>query len=248
MRVNVFAARCITNLHVGNGDVNYNIIDQEVERDPVNSVPIINSSGVKGAIKEFFESKWGKNDNRVSAVFGDENAQGSYKFLQADLLFRPLRVSDNSKRSYILATTEEIINDFRKKVTGLSGVNEAAFEQGFASSNKEKVHVEGENDSKTVKSNEEKWKAVTEKDFIIVDNLNLYDLPVIARNVLDDNGISKNLWYEEFVPHESVFGFIILTPDEMDKEFKDLLLSNPVQFGGNASVGYGLMEFKEVVL
>ena len=26
---------CMTNMHVGNGDVNYNIIDNEVEKDPV---------------------------------------------------------------------------------------------------------------------------------------------------------------------------------------------------------------------
>lgn len=25
---------CMTNMHVGNGDVNYNIIDNEVEKDP----------------------------------------------------------------------------------------------------------------------------------------------------------------------------------------------------------------------
>ena len=29
------------------------------------------------------------------------------------------------------------------------------------------------------------------------------ELPVLARNKLD-NGISKNLWYEQVVPHESL--------------------------------------------
>ena len=48
---------CITNMHVGNGDVNYNIIDNEVERDPVNHYPTIHSSGVKGALREYFEKK-----------------------------------------------------------------------------------------------------------------------------------------------------------------------------------------------
>ena len=37
---------CMTNMHVGNGDVNYNIIDNEVEKDPVTGYPTINASGV----------------------------------------------------------------------------------------------------------------------------------------------------------------------------------------------------------
>ena len=44
----------MTNMHVGNGDVNYNIIDNEVEKDPVTGYPTINASGVKGALREFF--------------------------------------------------------------------------------------------------------------------------------------------------------------------------------------------------
>ena len=38
-------------------------------------------------------------------------------------------------------------------------------------------------------------------------------LPVIARNNLD-NGVSKNLWYEEVVPRESRFYFTIVRPAE----------------------------------
>ena len=34
---------CITNMHVGNGDVNYNIIDNEVEKDPITGYPTINA-------------------------------------------------------------------------------------------------------------------------------------------------------------------------------------------------------------
>ena len=35
MNAMILRLECLTNLHVGNGDVNYNIIDNEVERDPV---------------------------------------------------------------------------------------------------------------------------------------------------------------------------------------------------------------------
>ena len=41
MKSIVYILETITNLHVGNGDINYNIIDNEVEKD-LNGYPIIN--------------------------------------------------------------------------------------------------------------------------------------------------------------------------------------------------------------
>ncbi len=258
MIVNVFAARCITNLHVGNGDVNYNIVDQEVEKDPVTGLPMINASGVKGAIKEFFESKWGKYDKekaktdnnieKLGKIFGtgdkEIDPQGSYKFLQADILFRPLRVSDEGEKSYVLTTTNEILEDLSKKIEGLSGKEVNLRHEECDQS----VEIEGEDKPTSLNKATGVLSGFIAKSFAITDSIEKYDLPVIARNVLDDKGISKNLWYEEFVPHESIFGLIILTPEDMDDEFKRLLTSEPVQFGGNASIGYGLMDIKEVNL
>ncbi len=245
MRLNVFRAKCITNLHVGNGDVNYNIIDQEVERDPVTGLPIINASGVKGALREFFEKKLDKN--KINEYFGNDegdSTQGTYKFLQADILFRPLRVSADGNRSYVLATTAEIISDFSAMIKGLNGNIDGT--DGLKETD-QSIEIEGGAPIKLYKA-EGKWRLFTDKEIAIVDNFDKFDLPVIARNVLDDNGISKNLWYEEFVPHESVFGLIILTPDEMDPEFKKALTSEAIQFGGNTSIGYGLMNIREVEL
>ena len=65
-------------------------------------------------------------------------------------------------------------------------------------------------------------------------DFNDYDLPVMARNYLE-KGISKNLWYEEFVPHGSVFYFSVICHDDVE----NLEFSNVVQFGGNASIGCG---------
>lgn len=249
MKVNVFLMKCLTNLHVGNGDVNYNIIDQEVERDPVTGLPIINASGVKGAIREFFEEKWGKKDGRIKTIFGgndSDKSQGTYKFLQADLLFRPLRVSDNSRRSFALATTEEVIKCFDNKIKGL-GSNLSISDK--IKDSEKTVELEGET-QKLKDICDDNLKIFTGENIAYVNEetkkFNDYDLPVIARNDLDDNGISKNLWYEEFVPHESVFALIIMTPGEMDSEFKKALTAEPIQFGGNASIGYGLMKIREV--
>lgn len=74
-------------------------------------------------------------------------------------------------------------------------------------------------------------------DFLeLCDDLNL---PVIARNALDD-GESKNLWYEQVLPRESVLYFPTLWTDIKHQEaVEKVILHHPVQIGGNASVGYG---------
>ncbi len=77
------------------------------------------------------------------------------------------------------------------------------------------------------------------------------DLPVVDRNVLD-NGTSVNLWFEEVVPRESKFYFVLLEPNEKItlgdevgvyfKQFQAYFPSNPVDIvhvGGSITVGYG---------
>lgn len=63
-------------------------------------------------------------------------------------------------------------------------------------------------------------------------------LPVIARNFLD-NGQSKNLWYEEVVPRETLFYTIVTSPAGMDTFYDAFDGIKQMQIGGNSSVGYG---------
>ena len=65
------------------------------------------------------------------------------------------------------------------------------------------------------------------------------NLPIIARNVLD-NGQSKNLWYEQVVPSETVFYAIIQEPDGVLAKTIDGRL---IQIGANATIGYGYCKF-----
>jgi CRISPR-associated protein Cmr4 len=75
---------------------------------------------------------------------------------------------------------------------------------------------------------------ISDKDFRKIS------LPVIARNHLE-NGISTNLWYEEVVPHESIFYVPVLSEDsELLGKFKTDVNNKIIQFGGNASIGCGL--------
>ncbi|HQN62915.1 MAG TPA: type III-B CRISPR module RAMP protein Cmr4 [Flexilinea sp.] len=67
-------------------------------------------------------------------------------------------------------------------------------------------------------------------------------LPVIARNSLDENGISQNLWYEEFLPRRTRLWFILGFPEDYEnKEWlgERICADNIVQIGANFSIGYG---------
>jgi len=73
-----------------------------------------------------------------------------------------------------------------------------------------------------------------------------YHLPLIARNCLED-GRSTNIWHEQVVPRESRFYFFLLKPQN-SKYDNDLEFSkgDPVQIGGNASIGYGFTEIENI--
>lgn len=223
--------KCLTNLHVGNGDVNYNIVDNEVERDPVTGFPTINSSGVKGALRNHFKDnenviKWFGNDPKEKK----SHKQGALKILNANMLAMPLRATSGNK-AYHLVYTDCMLDQYDTLCTAFSIPNTAC---DLA---EESVHVEG-------------FIAATPKTVlgecayrVEEDRLKKTSLPVIARNYLE-NGKSSNLWYEEVVPHESIFYFIVASDDEAAlAEFVTALKqAGVIQFGGNASIGYGLCQ------
>ena len=54
MNIRVFKITAKTKLHVGNeSGGEFTIIDKTIQRDPLTSLPCINSSSLKGAIKEY---------------------------------------------------------------------------------------------------------------------------------------------------------------------------------------------------
>lgn len=259
----IVVLKCLTNMHVGNGEVNYNIIDNEVERDPVTGYPTINSSGVKGALREFLTSSL--KENEIAEIFGGRvskettgNAtqqgnvpqQGKLKFLPANMLAMPFRASSGSE-PYYHVVPEQALKQFNeyagiflkgspglekkpKTTTQAKTQNQPAIE-GYSLSECETV------DLKALLGDH----ITAYTAYIVQDDIfRTLSLPVVARNCLD-NGQSSNLWYEELVPHKSVFYFPVVTEDNED--CNDLLTQlhvnlhgKIVQFGGNASIGCGL--------
>ncbi len=238
MAAKILVLRCITNLHVGNGDVNYNIIDNEVEKDPVTGYPTIHSSGVKGAFREYFENgtgkkEYGKNVNDWFGSDASEKSQGKIKILAGEMVARPLRATAGDAAFYDVTTKSTVlrINELSKTF-----INRDLFAEE-TNSNIKNASVEGISLNLTVKFGSNKEEVYLIEDKEMRENV---PLPVVARNKLE-NGISKNLWYEEIVPHGSVFVVpIVCDDDNMLSSFINAVDGKIIQFGGNASIGYGL--------
>lgn len=244
MFAKLFQVDCITNLHVGSGDVNYNIIDNEIEKDPVTGYATINASGVKGAFREYYSKNPELVANRVIELFGGEengkSVPGAIKFLQADILAMPVRATLGEEPFYLI-TSESCINNLYEKIKMFENLDikfkykkETSYIKAEGISLKDSCYIELDNEKRVYIVKDEEYRKL------------MY--PVVARNKLD-NGKSENLWYEEIVPHHSIFTFYALSDDEkLINSFKDDVSKKIVQFGGGATVGYGyckITDFKE---
>lgn len=267
--VNQFQAyfiEVITNMHVGSGDANYGVVDKLVQRDPVTHHPTIHPSSLKGALREHFEGKWGKSDTdtskRVDAIFGreakgvNESETGAYKFLGADLVALPVRCNFEQ---YVMGLNSEVAKAINNKSQLLTG-NEIfnAVDSGnklFYKANEPNYPVYAEDTDLSAKlayqkplkntsgltSLDSKYASFNNEAFAAISK----NLPVIARNTIE-NGKSGNLWYEEVVPHQSVFITFVYTTSDHITEFENRLKEDIIQIGGNASIGYGLCKFHKI--
>ena len=257
MNFHIFKIRCITNLHVGSGDINYNVVDKEVEKD-ITGLPMIHASGIKGALLKHFKDQK-MDENLINYIFGAKgngggSNPGAYRFMDARLLARPMR-ADKGSSPCVNVTSESMLQDFLNDIADFGGkavkVKVPDLDFGHDNGRKEflaissDIGVEGCATGTLTPENktEAKWIGnLIGENFAFAQDMNAYDLPIIARNYLE-NGKSSNLWYEEFVPRGSVFYMVILTPtDVCELNFKDQV----IQIGGNASVGYGFTKIEEI--
>jgi CRISPR-associated protein Cmr4 len=54
MKTELYKITTLSNLHVGSGEINFDVIDNQVQRDAISNLPNINSSSLKGAFSENF--------------------------------------------------------------------------------------------------------------------------------------------------------------------------------------------------
>jgi len=263
MKTYFYKIQALTNMHPGSGDTNFGVVDNMVQRDPATNLPVIHGSSLKGAIKEFFKSK--TNTINLQKVFGDSDNHGDYRFLPALILAIPLR---SNKKPYYMATSPNVIRQFSDLANELNFELDKVIKndldklqsiqftddnpkatdasQGLIIEDYENIDLLDESLSEKTKN----LLGITNNNLILLPDeefVKMTDgqhLPVIARNQLE-NGQSKNLWYEQVIPRFTVFVMPLLIPknDGEWSKFNETLTGEPVQIGGNASVGYGFTRF-----
>ncbi|BDU50900.1 type III-B CRISPR module RAMP protein Cmr4 [Haliovirga abyssi] len=250
IKKDIYLIECFTNLHVGSGDNDFGLIDTRVQRDVITGFPTINSSSLKGALKEHC------GDDLIEG-FGNETQKGKYKFFPAKLLAIPARALD---RPYYLVTCQEILDDFKEMMELFYKETEDFKNEEF----QEEKEVEGYKTKKYIKykklikdidkeKGEEEILILEYKDFKEL----VSELPVIARNHLE-NGESQNLWYEEIVPRKSLFYFGIdkgieekVEGKTLEEKFEEKILFDEnggelIHIGGNVTIGYGACKIKKL--
>jgi len=171
---------------------------------------------------------------------------------------------------YVNVTCSQVIKTFLDDLDkfGISYPHVATLNDWLTTHTGEAIHFEEGIDKMTIemldleatKGNFAKVSIITDlfgEYPVLVSNDHFKDLtsdtqlPVIARNHLE-NGISQNLWYEQVLPRQSRFYFIVLTPDDnkVNKfiQFNDKIeiKKELIQIGGNASIGYGFSKISQI--
>ncbi len=222
-----------TNLHAGNeSTVNFSVIDKAIQRDATTNLPCINSSSLKGAIKEYMSECANMDASVLKEIFGSVKSdlkdikKGSVLFFDASLLFIPKQCGEG--KTYELVYSDKVLEDFSKKVNNLidgKGISKETLLEKVRS-------IMG---TENVASN-----SVDGDTFTTYCNDDA--LPIIARNCLE-NGESTNLWYEQVLPSLSVLATVIVTKESGRM---DLLNEKIVQIGANATIGYGYCKFVKI--
>ncbi|MFI3314802.1 MAG: RAMP superfamily CRISPR-associated protein [Rikenellaceae bacterium] len=222
-----------TNLHVGDeGATSFGIIDKSIQRDALTGIPCINSSSLKGAINEFccngirvdgaVRKKIFGSDKIPSEDNNKEYSKGQTLFFDAHLLFLPRQKHETL---YELVYCEQYLNCFTEKAAAL-GITITSDQIKNGLSNIRAVDTVAE----------------------FTQYCSDLELPIIARNVLD-NGESKNLWYEQYIPSEAIFGTLLISNDITSGNVLENALNNnelTIQIGANATIGYGYCKFKKL--
>lgn len=222
-----------TNLHVGSeSTVNFSVIDKAIQRDVTTNLPCINSSSLKGAIKEYMSECANMDISNLKDIFGSVKSdsadikKGSVLFFDASLLFIPKQCGEG--KTYELVYSDKILEDFSKKVNNLVEGNSISKETLLS----QVRSIMGQDNVARNSIDRDTFTAYCDDDA----------LPIISRNCLE-NGESVNLWYEQVLPSLSVLATIIVTKE---KEQMDALNGKIVQIGANATIGYGYCKFVKI--
>ncbi len=261
MNATILGLLAETPIHPGAGS-DTGFVDLPVAREAATDYPVIVGSSMKGALLDR-----ARNDNVELAVrnhvFGEQNNAGSLLVSDARLLLLPVR---SLTSHYKWVTCPHLVERFRRDLAraGLSGMRidfGGLKAGGYLGAGEPQLFLEErqfERQSDLPKGlvdlvtrlilHEDTVKRV-DQQLVVLDDVDFawfarYGLAVNARNSLDNvKKTSRNLWYEETIPPDSLFYCLLAERTEGAlAEAKRLFQNRPyLQVGGNETVGQGWM-------
>lgn len=235
-------------------------IDLPVAREAATDYPVIAGSSLKGAIKDKAEQDKPTGLD-IELVFGKQDSAGQILVSDARLLLLPVR---SLSGSYKWVTSPHLIERLARDLarsgrdadkppevssvsakhflgdgTGVMYLEERRFErQGPLPENIAAVLGKLVAHDQTRNRLASQVVVLNDDDFTWFAR---YGLAIQARNVLDENKKSQNLWYEETVPPDALFYALIAGRNaEAVAAIKNLITAKPyLQAGGNETVGQG---------
>lgn len=255
-----------TNLHLGIGQAS-GAVDLPVAREKTTGYPVIVGSSLKGALKDTAEQYQTCNeiDLDLERIFGSQKQAGAVAVTDGRLLLLPVR-SLNSHYKWV--TCPYLLERFQRDCELAGTPAESIDLQTFRDFNDGKVSAAGkgrlyledahfeiiESDltplAEAIKPliKHDSVKERLAENLVVVSNAEFaffatYALAINARNQLDDMKTSKNLWYEETIPPDSLFYTLLFArPGEEGSlnSLVQLFKQHPyLQVGGNETVGQG---------
>ena len=258
-----------TFIHSGTGR-NEGAIDLPAAREAATDYPFIPGSSIKGTLRDYSCGYWTeadgqdqKTDKRTEQCFGKEGTEQAGGLLVSDarLLLLPVRSLNGA---YKWATCPIVLERLRRDLERMNFSNVVpgyitVDEGNYLGKDEEKLYLEervfehGDDLPENLASAigdlvpHEETRARLSDQLVILSDKDFawfarYALSVQARNVLDENKKSKNLWYEESLPPDTLMYTLIAERTKYSgmSDLKALLEKHPwLQTGGNETVGMG---------
>lgn len=256
-----------TSIHPGSGQ-DAGFVDLPVAREASTSYPVIVGSSFKGALLDRARDE-GIEKPTLNTIFGEQNSAGKLIVSDARLVALPVRsLSSTYKWVTCPHLVERLSRDMKRSDIPIDGISNLFPNQGdyFGTGSKD-IYLEERQfghggdlpeglkelikplilHEETANRLDAQLVVVHNDDFVWFAR---YGLAVTARNVLDnETKISKNLWYEETIPADSIFYSLLAERGGNALAAIDSLFEEKpyIQVGGNATVGQGWFAVKLVL-
>ncbi len=248
-----------TSLHPGT-EQSTGVVDLPVARESSTGYPVIVGSSLKGALRDLARQK---ESPEINEIFGKQDNAGAVAVTDARLLLLPVRsltghfkwitcpyILERYMRDSKLADREvafNIPNPEKEHAVAAEHIDGLFLEELSFEVKQQDVTAIIAAIQPLIYHRSVRERLAGQLVILCDDDFNYYasyGLQVNGRNSLDEETkTSKDLWYEETLPPDSLFYALLITrPDKENalERIKELFSGRPyLQVGGNETVGQG---------